>query len=178
MSCGRCELRHRPEQLCEGGCCSAPRCRAATPTYANVPAAQVLALPEAMNLRDAAMTEPAACAVHAVELSGAVPGASAWWWRGPDRAVPLRSSACRGRQRYVSGPNPDRLAMAVAMGWTATSAMSSKRPRRWPGHRGGGVDLRLERSAWPDSANLLASTVSGGQVLARRAGARMLTDCR
>ena len=46
---------------------------ARTPRYVVAPAAQLLAIPEALSIREAALVEPTAVAMHAVTLSGATP---------------------------------------------------------------------------------------------------------
>ena len=47
--------------------------RGAFARYVVAPAAQLLRVPESLSIRDAALTEPTAVALHAVTLSGATP---------------------------------------------------------------------------------------------------------
>ena len=171
MSCGRCEFCVTGRrQLCERRLLLGASLPGSNAEYVNVPAVQVLALPEGMDLRDAAMTEPAACAVHAVELSGAGPGASALVvGAGPIGLFLLQVLGLHGvAQRYVSDRNPDRLAMAVAMGCTAVPAdeqQAAEAVRQATGRRG--VDLAFDAVGSAQTRRTcLASTVSGGQVLA------------
>lgn len=171
VSCGRCEFCVTGrQQLCERRLLLGASLPGSNAEYVNVPAVQVLALPEGMDLRDAAMTEPAACAVHAVELSGAGPGASALVvGAGPIGLFLLQVLGLHGvAQRYVSDRNPDRLAMAVAMGCTAVPAdeqQAAEAVRQATGGRG--VDLAFDAVGSAQTRRTcLASTVSGGQVLA------------
>lgn len=78
ISCGRCQhcvsARHQlcPDRLLLGA--SLPGSNA---EYVVVPATALETVPAGLHLRDAALAEPAACAVHAVSLSGATPADTA-----------------------------------------------------------------------------------------------------
>jgi threonine dehydrogenase-like Zn-dependent dehydrogenase len=108
--------------------------------------------------------------VHAVELSGAGPEASALVvGAGPIGLFLLQVLGLHGvAQRYVSDRNPDRLALAVAMGCTAVPAdeqQAADAVRQATGGRG--VDLAFDAVGSAQTRRTcLASTVSGGQVLA------------
>jgi threonine dehydrogenase-like Zn-dependent dehydrogenase len=171
VSCGRCEFCVTGrQQLCQRRLLLGASLPGSNAEYVGVPAAQVLALPEGMDLRDASMTEPAACAVHAVELSGAGPGASALVvGAGPIGLFILQVLGVHGvMQRYVSDRNRDRLAMAVAMGAVAVPAdepQAIDAVRQATGGRG--VDLAFDAVGSAETRRTcLASAVSGGQVLA------------
>jgi threonine dehydrogenase-like Zn-dependent dehydrogenase len=171
VSCGRCEFCVTGrQQLCQKRLLLGASLPGSNAEYVTVPATSVLTLPEGMDLRDAAMTEPAACAVHAVDLSGAGPGASALVvGAGPIGLFILQVLGVHGvAQRYVSDRNPDRLAMAVAMGAVAVppdEPQAVDAVRQATGGRG--VDLAFDAVGSAETRRIcLASTVTGGQVLA------------
>ena len=78
VTCGRCRScttgRH---QLCPARLLLGASLPGSNAEYVAVPATALEPVPEGLDLRDAALTEPAACAVHAVALSGAGPADSA-----------------------------------------------------------------------------------------------------
>jgi threonine dehydrogenase-like Zn-dependent dehydrogenase len=171
VSCGWCEFCVTGrQQLCQSRLLLGASLPGSNAEYVTVPATSVLALPEGMNLRDASMTEPAACAVHAVELSGAGPGASALVvGAGPIGLFILQVLGLHGvTQRYVSDRNPDRLAMAAAMGCTVVPAGEPRAVEAMHQATGGrGVDLAFDAVGSAETRRIcLASTASGGQVLA------------
>ena len=78
LGCGACEccLAHRPS-LCEqrGGIGEGPGGpNGAFAEYVRVPAGELLRVPEGVSLRDAALAEPLAVALHGIHLGGAKPG--------------------------------------------------------------------------------------------------------
>lgn len=171
VSCGRCEFCVTGrQQLCQSRLLLGASLPGSNAEYVNVPAANVLELPDGIELRDASMTEPAACAVHAVELSGARPGASALVvGAGPIGLFILQVLGVFGvAQRFVSDRNPDRLAMAAAMGCTAVPADEQRAVEAVRQATGGrGVDLAFDAVGSAETRRTcVASTVVGGQVLA------------
>jgi threonine dehydrogenase-like Zn-dependent dehydrogenase len=116
------------------------------------------------------MAEPAACAVHAVELSGAAPGASALVvGAGPIGLFIAQVLGLYGvTRRYVSDRNPARLALATAMGCIAVpsdGAQTVEAVRQATGGRG--VDLAFDAVGSVETRQAcVASTVAGGQILA------------
>jgi threonine dehydrogenase-like Zn-dependent dehydrogenase len=86
--------------------------------YVAVPAPAVLAVPEGMDLATAAMAEPVAFALRAVEVSTATPASSVLVvGAGAIGLFILQVLGASGvRTRYVVERNPDRLAIAVALG--------------------------------------------------------------
>lgn len=171
VSCGRCEFCVSARQhLCSSRLLLGASLPGSNAEYVSVPAASVLALPAGMDLRDASMVEPAACAVHAVELSVARPGASALVvGAGPIGLFILQVLGLYGvKQRYVSDRNPARLAMATAMGCTAVppdapQAVEAVRQAT----KGRGVDLAFDAvGSVQTRQTCLEATVVGGQFLA------------
>jgi threonine dehydrogenase-like Zn-dependent dehydrogenase len=116
------------------------------------------------------MAEPAACAVHAVELSGAHPATSALVvGAGPIGLFILQVLGLYGvTRRYVSDRNPARLAMATAMGCLAVPSddlLTADAVRQATGDRG--VDLAFDAVGSPETRRTcLSATVAGGQVMA------------
>lgn len=75
--CGECApcLSHRPS-LCmnRGSIGDGPEGNGAFAEYVRVPADRLLRVPESLSLREAALVEPLAVALHGITLSGAKPG--------------------------------------------------------------------------------------------------------
>lgn len=119
VSCGRCEFcsTGRQQQCREWQLLGAslPGCNA---EYVAVPAASVHQVPDGMSLATASMTEPAACALHAVRRSGASPGESALViGAGPIGLFILQVLERFGvSERYAVDLNRERLARAAAFG--------------------------------------------------------------
>lgn len=170
LACGRCEFCVTGrQQLCRSRLllgASVPGCNA---EYVSVPASSVLALPGEMDLRRAAMVEPAACAAHAVELSGAQPGTSALVvGAGPIGLFIQQILSLYGvTRRYVSERNAARLAMATTMGCIAVPAGApdaTEAVRQATGGRG--VDLAFDAVGSAETRQTtVAVTVAGGQVI-------------
>jgi 2-desacetyl-2-hydroxyethyl bacteriochlorophyllide A dehydrogenase len=170
LACGRCEFCVAGrQQLCGSRLllgASLPGCNA---EYVSVPASSVLALPGEMDLRRAAMAEPAACAAHAVELGGARPGTSALVvGAGPIGLFILQILGLYGvTQRYVSERNADRLTMATAMGCIAVPAgdpQATAAVREATGGRG--VDMAFDAVGSAETRQTcVAVAVAGGQII-------------
>ncbi len=78
VTCGRCRsCVSGRQQLCPERLLLGASLPGSNAEYVVVPVTALEPVPEGLDLRDAALTEPAACAVHAVALSGAGPGDSA-----------------------------------------------------------------------------------------------------
>jgi threonine dehydrogenase-like Zn-dependent dehydrogenase len=171
VSCGGCEFCVTGRQhLCPKRLLLGASLPGSNAEYVTVPAASALALPEGMDLRDASMAEPAACAAHAVELSGARPGASALVvGAGPIGLFIAQVLGLYGvTRRYVSDRNPARLAIATAMGCTAVPAGDPRAVEEVRQATGGrGVDLAFDAVGSAETRRTcLAATVAGGQVIA------------
>lgn len=134
-----------------------------------VPAASVLALPAGVSLRDAAMVEPAACAVRAVEASGVGPASSTLvLGAGPIGLFILQVLEQYGVvERFVADLNPTRLAMAIALGATAVPAGPRGLAATVLEATGGrGVDVSFDAVGSSETRrDCLASTAPGGKLL-------------
>jgi (R,R)-butanediol dehydrogenase/meso-butanediol dehydrogenase/diacetyl reductase len=86
--------------------------------FVAVPARRLVALPPGLDVRAAALTEPTAVVVHAVELSGVEPGDSVLvTGAGPIGLVTVAVLAARGvTDITVSEPSPARRERALAVG--------------------------------------------------------------
>lgn len=170
VSCGTCEycITGR-QQLCGRRMllgAHRPGCNA---DLVAVPATAVLQLPATVSLRSAAMAEPAACAVRAVEVSGAGPNSRALvLGAGPIGQFILQVLAQHGvKERYVADLNPTRLAMAAAAGAIPVSAGEdglAAEVLRITEARGVTVAFDAVGSA-QTRRDCLASTAAGGQVV-------------
>lgn len=170
IGCGHCRycLAGRQhlcgERLLLGA--SLPGCNA---EFVKVPASAILPLPTTVSLSDAAMTEPAACALRAVELSGASAVSSALVvGAGPIGLFILQVLAQHGvAQRYVADLNPARRAMAEALGATAVGNEPGSLAQQVRQATGGvGVDVAFDAVGAIDTRReCLAATARGGRVL-------------
>jgi L-iditol 2-dehydrogenase len=116
-SCASCRA-HRPS-LCrsrsypaEGGS------QGAFAEYVAVDAAQLLRLPEGLGLREAALAEPLAVALHGIGLGRVAPGSRALvCGAGPIGALTLAALRAQGVDEVrVSEPLPGRRALALELG--------------------------------------------------------------
>jgi threonine dehydrogenase-like Zn-dependent dehydrogenase len=170
VSCETCEycITGR-QQLCSQRILLGAHVAGCNAELVAVSARAVLPLPTGMSLRDAAMVEPAACAVHAVEVSGATPSSQALVvGAGPIGLLILQVLALHGvRERYVADLNPARLAMAVDTGAIPVAAGPGglgEAVRRLTGGRG--VDVAIDAvGAEQTRRDCVASAAAGGRVL-------------
>lgn len=169
ISCGHCEYcvtgRQQlcPRRLLLGA--HLPGCNA---ELVVVPAQAVLPLPATMALRDAAMAEPAACAVRAVQVSGAGPTSRALVvGAGPIGLFILQVLQQHGvTERYVADLNPQRLAMAVAGGAIPVSVGEGGLAAELSRACEGGVDVAFDAVGSAQTRrDCLASTKAGGRVV-------------
>jgi 2-desacetyl-2-hydroxyethyl bacteriochlorophyllide A dehydrogenase len=118
-TCGRCDYcRRGRNQLCQRRQLLGAHVAGCNAEYVAVSADQVRVLPPGMDLALAATAEPAACAIRAVAVSGAVASSSALVvGAGPIGLFILQVLRELGvRRRYVAELQPERLALAVADG--------------------------------------------------------------
>ncbi|HET7388252.1 MAG TPA: alcohol dehydrogenase catalytic domain-containing protein [Nocardioidaceae bacterium] len=169
--CGRCEYcdTARPHLCGRRRLLGAhlPGCNA---DYVSVPASSVLPLPGSMPLQRSALAEPAACAMHAVELSGAGPTMSALVvGAGPIGLFILQVLAEHGvARRYVADLNPTRLARAAATGAIPldSDCDGDGVPAQLRAQTGRGVDLAFDAvGAEQTRTDCLAATVPGGRIV-------------
>jgi len=119
VTCGRCDFcAEGRQQLCSRRLLLGASLPGGNARFVAVPIAAVLPVPVGMDLAVAAMVEPVAFALHAVEASSATPGSAALVvGAGAIGLLILQVLAASGvRTRYVVERNPDRLATAVAFG--------------------------------------------------------------
>jgi 2-desacetyl-2-hydroxyethyl bacteriochlorophyllide A dehydrogenase len=119
VSCGRCaycvNARHH---LCRGRQLLGASLPGSNAEYVVVPVRAIEPVPDGMSLRDAAMAEPAACAVHAVTLSGIRPSDSAVVvGAGPIGLFLIQVLRAHGvREVLATDRNPQRRRMAAEAG--------------------------------------------------------------
>ena len=120
--CGRCEhcLDHRPSLCLERGTPGLEPFQGAFARYKKNHQAEVLALPEGMPARVAALAEPLAVALHAITRSGIRHGQTALvFGAGPIGSLVIAALRAKGIDRVgVVEPNPVRRDLAVAVGAT------------------------------------------------------------
>lgn len=170
VTCGRCTHclsgQHQlcPQRLLLGA--SLPGCNA---EYVNIPGRSVLPIPESMGLEEAAMVEPAACAVHAVEMSGAGPRSTVLVvGAGPIGMFLLEVLGVYGvAERYVAEVQPARRERAMALGAIAAPRGCSDLPT-WIREvtSGVGVSIAFDAVGMESTRRSCAASVaSGGRII-------------
>jgi L-iditol 2-dehydrogenase len=126
--------------------------------YMAIRADAVIPLPESLALWDAALTEPAAVAVHAARLAAPAPHESALVvGAGPIGLLTIQALADRGMKTiYVADLNAERVEMAKSLGAIPTAADALK----------GVVDVSIEAVGVTVTRQAcVAATRSGGRVI-------------
>jgi 2-desacetyl-2-hydroxyethyl bacteriochlorophyllide A dehydrogenase len=118
--CGVCDCcRKRRPSLCTGRSdVGVARFQGAFAEYKSVAAQSVLRIPDSLSLREAALCEPLAVALHGITLSGIAPGESALiTGAGPIGALTLAALLATGIEDVtVSEPAPLRRKLAEQLG--------------------------------------------------------------
>lgn len=118
--CGRCEtcLAGRPAICAERPPAGSDDFQGAFAGYAKVDERQLFRVPAALSLREAALTEPLAVALHGIHLSGIRPGQRALVSGvGPIGALTVAALRAGGVDDVtVCEPRPARRALAAALG--------------------------------------------------------------
>lgn len=171
VTCGRCDFcakgRHQlcPRRLLLGATLPGGNAR-----YVAVPATAVLVVPSGLSLADAAMVEPVAFALRAVEVAAPNPGSSALVvGAGAIGLLILQVLAAYGvRTRYVVERNQSRLAMATALGCIPLEPGDAGLPAVVTDATDGmGVDVAIDAVGTPPTRRdcLLSLTPGGTMVL-------------
>jgi threonine dehydrogenase-like Zn-dependent dehydrogenase len=131
--CGRCEYcaGHRPSLCASHGIPGVSEFQGAFAEYVRVHESQLRRVPDGLSLREAALAEPLAVALHAITLSQIAPGQRALvTGAGPIGMLTLAALRARGIDVTVSEPSPTRRAAAVRVGATrAVTPDELPRPR-------------------------------------------------
>jgi threonine dehydrogenase-like Zn-dependent dehydrogenase len=117
--CGRCEYcaGHRPSLCASHGTPGVSEFQGAFAEYVRVHESQLRRVPDGLSLREAALAEPLAVALHAVTLSQIAPGQRALvTGAGPIGMLTLAALRARGIDVTVSEPSPTRRAAAIRVG--------------------------------------------------------------
>lgn len=176
--CGACDYcRSRRPGLCRAR--SSPGVhgfQGAFAEYTKVDEAQLLRLPEGLSLREAALAEPLAVALHAIGLAGARPGARVLvTGAGPIGALSVAALRARGVEDVrVSEPLPARRELALKLG---AARVLEPGELELPGMPFARVedpcDVVLECSGHPDAFHAaLAQLVPGGRLAIVGSGMR------
>jgi threonine dehydrogenase-like Zn-dependent dehydrogenase len=170
VTCGRCDFCVTGrQQLCPRRRLLGAHLPGCNAELVTVPATSVLTLPAGLSLRHAATAEPAACAVRAVEASGAGPASSALVvGAGPIGLFILQVLEQYGvAERYVAELNPTRLAMATALGARPVQAGPGGVAAAVHEATGGrGINVSFDAVGSPQSRrDCLSSTVPGGRLV-------------
>lgn len=163
LTCGTCRvcregLTHVCEQLKVLGVHQA----GAFAEYVKVPAANLLPLPAGLALRDAALIEPVAVAVHVVSRSPLRVGdAVLVIGAGPiGLLVGLVARLQGAAQVFVSEVNPHRLRLAKDLGFVAIDAAAADVAREVRGMSDGvGADVVFETAGVPPAAAQMVKAV-------------------
>lgn len=170
ISCGRCSLcvtgRH---QLCRKRLLLGASLPGSNAEFVVVPAIALEAVPQGLDLKDASMAEPAACAVHAVSLSGIDAANSALVvGAGPIGLFLIQVLLAQGVTRILlADRNPERRRMAAALGAVvireeADGLLTDVRELT----SGTGVDVAFDAAGTLETRrNCLSATAAGGKVM-------------
>ena len=170
VSCGRCAYcvtaRH---QLCRDRLLLGASLPGSNAEYVVVPAASLEPVPDGLELSDASMAEPAACAVHAVRLSGIRAGESALViGAGPIGLFIVQVLRAHGVTRVlVADRNPDRRRIAAGLGATVVrdgeaELLADVRSET----RASGVQVAFDAAGTAATrTNCVAATAPGGKVM-------------
>ena len=170
VSCGHCaECVTGHQQLCQHRLLLGASLPGSNAEYVVVPATALEPVPAGLSLRDASLAEPAACAVHAVSLSGATPADSALVvGAGPIGLFLVQVLRAHGLTRVlVTDRNAERCAMAADLGATVvpsetTQLLENVRDRT----AGAGVTVAFDAAGTESTRrSCLAATAPGGSVM-------------
>ncbi len=149
LSCGHCvycQASH--EQRCLNRKLLGAALPGSNATYVAVAESAIVPLPPELSLDQAALAEPIAYALHVADLTSATPDASAAvFGMGPIGLFIIQTLKNAGYQAvYAIDTNRARLALADALGATATLNPSDRDPVEDLRHRtqGRGVDLAVD----------------------------------
>lgn len=170
VSCGRCEFcvtaRH---QLCRKRLLLGASLPGSNAEYVVVPSSAVEAVPDGLDLSDASMAEPAACAVHAVSLSDIGPGDSALVvGAGPIGLFLIQVLLAHGVTRVLATDrNPERSRMAADLGATLVRAGDDDLLVDVQAQtQGSGLRVAFDAAGTAATRrNCLAATAPGGKVM-------------
>jgi (R,R)-butanediol dehydrogenase/meso-butanediol dehydrogenase/diacetyl reductase len=117
--CGRCEYcaSHRPSLCASHGTPGVSEFQGAFAEYVRVHESQLRRIPAGLSLREAALAEPLAVALHGITLSQIAPGQRALvTGAGPIGMLTLAALRAKEIDVTVSEPSPMRRAAAVLVG--------------------------------------------------------------
>lgn len=170
MSCGRCtHCVTAHHQLCRNRLLLGASLPGSNAEYVAVPVTALESVPDGLDLRDASLAEPAACAVHAVSLSAATPADSALVvGAGPIGLFLIQVLQAHGiTQVLVTDRNPDRCRMAADLGAVPVDSGEDQLladVRRLTD--GIGVNVAFDAAGTEATRrNCLAATAPGGRVM-------------
>ena len=132
VTCGECEAcASGSQQLCVSRKLLSAALPGSNAEYVKLPAAFVYAVPDGVTLQQAAMTEPAACAIRAAELAAPRPtDAVLIIGMGPIGLLALQAVLQYGARDVIAvDRNADRLAIARSWGRSIRSVRRTARTR-------------------------------------------------
>jgi (R,R)-butanediol dehydrogenase/meso-butanediol dehydrogenase/diacetyl reductase len=169
--CGACEacLAHRPSLCARTGSAGVGDFQGAFAQYMRVPASQLRRVPDGLSLREAALAEPLAVALHGITLSSIAPGRRALVsGAGPIGMLTLAALRARGiTDVTVSEPAPVRRALAARVGASRVLAPDALSIPRMPFEFvPEGFHAAFECSGRPEAVEAaLAQLVRGGTLV-------------
>lgn len=170
VSCGRCDYcvtaRHH---LCRDRALLGASLPGGNAEYVVVPAGAIEPVPDGLSLQDAAMAEPAACAVHAVTLSGIdAAGSALVVGAGPIGLFLIQVLRAHGVARVLATDrNPERRRMAARLGAVLVGDHGEQLPADVRELTGGhGVCVAFDAAGTAETRRTcLAATAPGGRVM-------------
>ncbi|WP_293780110.1 alcohol dehydrogenase catalytic domain-containing protein [uncultured Aeromicrobium sp.] len=171
LRCGRCAACERGDyHLCARGGSVGLACDGALAEKVVVPRVQVVAVPDGVTARQAAVAEPLAVGLHAAKRADVTAGSSVLiTGAGPIGIAALLSAAALGAtQIFVSEPVPERAQLALSLGATEVFDPRTSDVRKEVFVRTGrqGPDSAIEATGHPQAFDLGLRSLRRGGTLA------------
>jgi L-iditol 2-dehydrogenase len=162
--CGLCDACRRGlVNLCPNNVATGIHRDGGFAEYALFPARRAHVLPDGLEPRHAAFSEPLACTLHGVDIAAPRPGERALViGGGVIGLLAMQLAGLAGAETVMLTRNPGKRALATSLGASATAATPDEVRAIWPE----GADLVLECAGVPETvAEAPSLTRAGGRVV-------------
>ena len=162
--CGTCEACRRGKvNLCPNNVATGIHRDGGFAEYALFAARRAHLLPEGLDPRHGAFSEPLACTIHGVDIGAPKPGERVLViGGGVIGLLALQLASLAGAEAMLLTRHPDKRALALTIGASATAATPDEVRAIWPG----GADLVLECAGVAETvAEAPSLTRAGGRIV-------------
>jgi L-iditol 2-dehydrogenase len=162
--CGHCDACRRGKvNLCPNNVATGIHRDGGFAEFAVFPARRAHRLPDGLDPRHGAFSEPLACTLHGVDIGAPKPGERALViGGGVIGLLALQLAALAGAEAVLLTRHPDKRALAMTLGASATAATPDEVRALWPE----GADLVLECAGVPETvAEAPSLTRAGGRIV-------------